>query len=571
MRSSFFLKNSNIKFHIASLLFLYTYYFFPLLFTGSLMTTIPDNLNSNVVYNHVAGKIILGDINAIKVFLGGELPWQYLKGVFYPITLIYSFFDIEKSFWITDVSIRTLAYFSFFYLLKKINNNSLYNYLLSLFFASSISLTTGGLGYAAIPYLVGLVIKNKKIKFKNYFGVFFIGLNTDLYIHGIYTIPILVILFFILNFDNYKKNYNNLLKILFFYTIAIIISNSPLIYSLFYLRPFHSEEIIRYIPSYTENFSNFFLNLYGAQNPAIFRNSFFIIIIAFIYFFSFTRKHKININILLFILISSFINFTLNIEFINDLRSTSSILMAVTLNRFYNYYFFFYTICLFFILENRNIKKNFFLIILIISSIFYSLVAPNTKVVFAEFFNYYSLGQENKLVIRDNLKNYDFVKLFKNLKQFDKQNSFNKKNESISSTAASPKSYYQIEDYKFIKNIVGDKKILSINLDSLVPVVSNINVIDGYYYLYPLSYKKKFRKIFSRYYDSMEKENNNSFQNWGHRLEIQTFDENLINFDELKSIGTAYILTNQRLVSNYLTLICKNCNNSNNFNLYKIN
>ena len=120
MRSSFFLKNSNIKFHIASLLFLYTYYFFPLLFTGSLMTAISDNLNSNVVYNHVAGKIILGDINAIKVFLGGELPWQYLKGVFYPITLIYSFFDIEKSFWITDVSIRTLAYFSFFYLLKKL-------------------------------------------------------------------------------------------------------------------------------------------------------------------------------------------------------------------------------------------------------------------------------------------------------------------------------------------------------------------------------------------------------------------------------------------------------------------
>ena len=313
------------------------------------------------------------------------------------------------------------------------------------------------------------------------------------------------------------------------------------------------------------------MNLYGAQNPYIFRNFFFIIIIAFIYFFSFTRKHKININILLLILISSFINFTLNIEFINDLRSTSSILTAVTLNRFYNYYFFFYAICLFFILENRNIKKNFFLIILIILSIFYSVVAPNTKVVFAEFFNYYSLGQENKLVIRDNLKNYDFVKLFKNLKQFNKQNSFNKKNKSMSSTAASPKSYYQIENYKFIKNIVGDKKILSINLDSLVPVVSNINVIDGYYYLYPLSYKKKFRKIFSKYYDSLEKENNNRFRIVGHRLEIQKFDENLINFDELKSIGTAYILTNQRLVSNYLTLICKNCNNSNNFNLYKIN
>ncbi|MDC0426735.1 DUF6044 family protein, partial [Pelagibacteraceae bacterium] len=151
--------NNNTINHLIFLFVLYLYYFFPLIFTGSLLTITSDNLNSNIVYNFIAGKIIIGNFDSIKIFLGGELPWQFLKGIFYPITLIYSFLEVEKAFWITDIILRTLSYFSFFYLLKKINKNCSYKYLLSLLFSSSIILTSIGAGLVTLPYLIGLLLK----------------------------------------------------------------------------------------------------------------------------------------------------------------------------------------------------------------------------------------------------------------------------------------------------------------------------------------------------------------------------------------------------------------------------
>jgi len=568
----FFFKNNNIKYHLISLVVLYLYYFFPLLFTGSLLTHVHDNLDSTITYNYVAGKIILGDLEAVKVFLGGELPWQFLKGVFYPITLIYSISDVEKSYWITDVFIKTLAYFSFFYLLKKLNKKTSFTtYLLSLLFASSIVYTVSGMGLATIPYLSGLLLKTKKFKFKNYFAIIFIGLNSDLYIHGIYIIPILFFLFFVFKLKYENKLFNNLIQIIFLYIFAIFISNLPLIYSAIYLRPFHSEEIIRQIPYFKENFLSIFYNLYGATNPYFFKNIFFIILFIIIYFISFIKKYKINIYILSFILITSGLNFFLNIEFINDLRSMSGLLSATNFNRFNQFYYFFYSICLFFIFQEAQFKIKNLTVILIILSILYNLTSTNIKTVFATLFNYYNLKQEYKLVVQSNFKNYEFIKLFKNLSKFDQTELSNEDNEIKSSTSSSIKSYYQFKNYEFIKNIVKENKLLSIGLDPLIPVLSDINVVDGYYYLYPLFYKKKFEKIISAYLGISTIEERENFYNWAHRLQINTYDQNLINFDAVKNIGANFILTDDLIKSNSLTLVCRDCNNYKNFNLYKIN
>ena len=45
-------------------------------------------------------------------------------------------------------------------------------------------------------------------------------------------------------------------------------------------------------------------------------------------------------------------------------------------------------------------------------------------------------------------------------------------------------------DYKKIKNIVGNKRTLSLGVDPMVAVMNDVYVIDGYHSLYPLSYKK---------------------------------------------------------------------------------
>ena len=50
-------------------------------------------------------------------------------------------------------------------------------------------------------------------------------------------------------------------------------------------------------------------------------------------------------------------------------------------------------------------------------------------------------------------------------------------------------------EYLEIKKIVKDNRVLSVSLDPMVAVMNDINVIDGYHTLYPLKYKKEFRKI----------------------------------------------------------------------------
>ena len=55
--------------------------------------------------------------------------------------------------------------------------------------------------------------------------------------------------------------------------------------------------------------------------------------------------------------------------------------------------------------------------------------------------------------------------------------------------------YYLFNDYKKIKEIVQDDRVMSINLDPMVAVMNDINVIDGYHALYPLDYKKNLEKL----------------------------------------------------------------------------
>lgn len=564
-----FLKSNNkIKSHTIFLFILYLYYFFPFAFTGSLLTQNPDLLDSSLVYNYIAGKIILGNFEAIKIFLNGELPWQFLKGIFYPITLIYSFLDPEKAFWITDIILKTLAYFSFYYLMKRINPNSTLIYLLPLLFASSISNTVNGIGLVTIPLFLGIILKKKKFNLKNYFIIFFIGLNSDLYLHGIYVVLILFFLNLILNKKDSLNKSHELVKIFSTYIFAIILSNSQLFYSAIYLRPFHSEEMIKFLPSLIENFKSIFTHLYSGVTPHFYINIFFLIFIIVIYFFSFTKKIKVNILILSIILFTSILNFIFNLDFFNNLKSNYTLLVPLNLNRFNQLYYFLYSICFIFLFENLKLKIKNYMLVLTFFAVIYNLTSPNVKTVLGNFFYYYNLSQDQKKIVVNNYNNYEFVKLFRNLDKF-KKNEFIKQKKQINSyTSSSIKTFYQFEDYKFIKGIVKNDRIISIGIEPLKAVMSNINVIDGYHYLYPLSYKEKFKKIYNK---KSVNEDYIGFIAWGHRLQISNYDLNLINLEEVKKIGAEYILSNKVLNSSLISSICIGCNNAAGFNLYKIN
>ena len=133
------------------------------------------------------------------------------------------------------------------------------------------------------------------------------------------------------------------------------------------------------------------------------------------------------------------------------------------------------------------------------------------------------------------------------------------------------KGYYEYENYKYIKSLVGDSRTISVGLDPLVAVMNDIKVIDGYHTLYPLSYKLKFRKVIEEQLQASEK-TRQYYDLWGSRVYTFVNDSELIktNFLEANLLGAEYVISKYSISSMILVPICEKCNNSSELFLYKI-
>ena len=130
--------------------------------------------------------------------------------------------------------------------------------------------------------------------------------------------------------------------------------------------------------------------------------------------------------------------------------------------------------------------------------------------------------------------------------------------------------YYNYEGYAKIKSIVNDKRVLSIGLDPMVAVMNGIGAIDGYHNLYPLHYKKKFRKVIEKELRQNESQRK-YYDNWGSRVYATVGDiKNIrIDFKEAKKIGAYYVISKYPIVSEKLSLKLSNLDQS--LYLYEIN
>ena len=123
------------------------------------------------------------------------------------------------------------------------------------------------------------------------------------------------------------------------------------------------------------------------------------------------------------------------------------------------------------------------------------------------------------------------------------------------------KGYYSYDEYLEIKKIVKDKRTMSVGLNPMVAVMNDIKAIDGYYTVYPLTHKIRYRKIIED-----EIENNlflkNNFDAWGNRVMIyfssnENPNENKIKFTEAKKIGVDYVISKYKLKNKDLELVKK--------------
>ena len=105
----------------------------------------------------------------------------------------------------------------------------------------------------------------------------------------------------------------------------------------------------------------------------------------------------------------------------------------------------------------------------------------------------------------------------------------------------------------------------------MITAMSDIKVINGYHTLYPLSYKKRFKKIISQEPDSNIKLKN-YYDTWGSRVYAFYNDKNniMLNFRSAKKLSAEYVISGFPIINKELKMICSKCNNSNNIFLYKI-
>ena len=554
--------NKNINLHISAILIFSIYYLLSLLLFNSVVISPLDNLENEFVYHHIISKMYNGDLDSYKIFLSGEFKWYYLDKILWPINLIFFLVDDKQFYFFDEILKKIISYSSFFLLGKLLIKNKTYAIIGALFYTTLINdpnYPTATYLLPLFPYLMYLIISKNKLKLKHLLATIFIGLHSSLVFDYLSIVLMLIFLFFI----SYYKNYKTLLIIFLVITISMTISSIPAILSVLG-EPLHrvsmeKASLLNIINLELENLYKFFFS-YNLKEIFFLSSN---VLKLFLFISCFFIKNKNLKELLIFIISVYILRGILGSDITNIFfNNTLGFLKGFTFTRIDTVLPLSFSIILIIILNVNKIKilKNALIFLVIFTSILNQINLPiieYTKVFLKnnltkdslELFkeNYRNKNFKNAALVIKDKDNYKFKNLNFNLKT---NNSFN--------------SYYKYDTYKKIKILVGSSKVASIGVDPMIAAMNDINVIDGYHTLYPLSYKIKFRKIIEKELNQ-NKKLKEYFDKWGNRVYLFYSDKNnlLINFNEVKNLGAEYIIStflikNDSLESNYLLYDKKN-------------
>jgi hypothetical protein len=550
------------KFHLLSIL-LFIEYFFPYFLTGNIFIDPHDNLDGVVVYNKIIAQSYNDSFDKFKIFLGGVLNWYNFDRIFNPLIFVYYIFDFKSAYFIEKLIFKLIGFFSFLSLSKKLNFYKLNQLISSIIYVTFVNFHyTSSIAILALPYILKLVISEKKLKLKNYLILLFIGLNSSL----VFDLFSLILLFFIFSIKNISKYFKILITIL----LGIILVNWQLIFSIISQQVPHRYEFRNSVTTFEAlaiTIKDFFLLNYY--------NSFYFLDLIYSVFFliclilALKSKKKIILKLLYILVFIHILIFIIRlISFKNHNFFILDIFNLVNFERISRIQPLIITLLFAYLLE---IKKKFFQYTLIIFSLLIIIISQTkltfihlAKVFIYKNFEYQSIEELKILIVKKEYKEF-----YSNISKYIQEGY--KKTYSIYNSSNTFDNYYKFQDYKIIKNIVGEKRVISIGLDPLVAVANDIFVVDGYHNLYPLIYKKKFRKIIKEELE-YNSELKNYYDNFGSRVYVfYNNQEKLnINFDEAKNIGANFVISKFIIKDKMLKKMCEKCNNNTKLNLYKI-
>lgn len=513
----------NNTYHLIFLFLLSLNYLVPIIFFGEITLFYHDALDSEIVYNHIIGKYYSGDQESLELFINGEINLNFLRRIYQPIIFLYIFFETELAYWLTDIIVKLTSYFSFFILSKKINNNIFACSLAACLFASLNIPTHNGLGIAILPYLVYLSLFKKNIKIKNYLVIIFFGLNSDL-IFTIFAIPFLWISMMMISQKKFRIFNKRFITIFVFFIASILIANINLILLPLSEHVLHREEFFKEAIPNSKILITLISSLIKFSSTINFSSIFkipFFVILPFIFITTLFSKNKKAINIFYLVLLIEIVLIFLNTEvFLNYYNNSKGLIRTLNFGYCSTILPLFYCLILIIILK---INKTFFskvFQIIVLASIILSQI--NTSI--TPFYKKYVLKENN----------------YRNVYSFN--------------------GYYLYKDYVKFKNIVNKERVISLGIDPMIAIINNIGTVDGYHNIYPLDYKKKFRKIIEKELDQNNKFKN-YYDNWGSRIYAITNDPTkiLLNFNEIEKLGAKYIISRYNISNKKLKQVCNNC------------
>jgi len=562
--------NKNYHLHIIALLIFSTYYLFSLLIFNAVVINSHDNLQVNQVYNHVISKIINGEFESYKIFLAGEFKWHYLEEIFYPLNIFHLIFDNKQFYFFEEILNKIISYFSFYLFSKSFFNNKTYSIIGALFYATLINdinnIPAPTIFLPFMPYLLYLVNSKDQFKLKHLLVIFFIGLNSSLVFDYLSMILMLIFSYFIMSQKNYKILFNFLTVI----SLGMIIAAIPLILSVLG-DPLHRTVMEKngLLKIVILEFKNFYGLFFPNNMKEIFYLPAYLLKLLILTSCFLVKNKKINL-FLLFIFLTYLLKNLLSSDLTQIMfNKFFTFLKGFNFSRIANILPLLFSILLVAILKvNKNkVFINILITLTIVTSISFQLYFPAYE--FTKEFLRKNLKKESLELVKVNYQNKSIKKIISIIK--DKK-SYKYENFTYDvKTNSSFDSYYKFEIYKKIKLLVGSNRVASIGVDPMIAAMNDINVIDGYYNIYHLSYKKKFRKIIE------EELNQNNvlkdyYDNWGNRVYMFYNDKNnlLLNFKEAKNLGAEYIISSFLIKNENLESDCLLCDENNKIYLYKI-
>jgi hypothetical protein len=494
---------------IAAFLLFYLPFFFG---ANHTYIRIHDNLDSEAVYNATLGTFYVHPETARHMLLGGNEPPYLLERLTFPLSLLNVIPNKFLAYALNDLLVRLTAMIGMFYLAYRISEDRIVALLAGLLFSLSLSLTVLGLSIAgdpAVVYLVQNASVNRATR-KHYLLLLLLGWNSSLVKGGIFLLILLPLIRWIL----FGKATHKWLTACGAYALGLVLGSAGLLYAVISRLPLSRDTFAISGIGLLDTVKAFFYNqfspvtwqFYHVSAPLVF------VYVAVIAAFVITRNAKIGALLLVIILINLFY-FVVHFDPVAQLRiRIGGLVKTFQFDRF-------------FFLDSFLIISTWVVAMRAASSWVRRvlIIALSAQLVWTFALATHIHSPVTRLLGRSILPSFN--------------------------------EYYKQRDYREIRNVIGDADTISVGLDPMAALMSGISTLDGYYNVYPLAYKARFRAVIAQQLKVSQQEE--YFDSFGSRAYTFADSPNDLSLDYCAAygLGARFVISRFEITDQHLRFI----------------